>query len=188
MSWASIYWDLDHIVQAAREAMESAYAAEAALSHALTISHLPAAVPIAEDLNAQADNISNVDPLRIAEIVLSIEKPADAAIGEKVEDHSGAPIDSLEVSLRRSSLESKTLAADTSNFQPRSPWTPEIEAALREFLRPLSISLRYEYRFPDTLDEKRSIETINSLFRQRAHREDLETLKRAARLSSQKKC
>ena len=30
MSWASIYWDLDHIVQAAREAMEAAYALDPA--------------------------------------------------------------------------------------------------------------------------------------------------------------
>jgi hypothetical protein len=176
MSWASIYWDLDYIVQAARAAMESAYSVE--LAAQLTMSDPASAAPLTE--KSMVENLStnlsgsnaNVDPLKIAETALSIGKPASVKPDQEIIKPKAA--DSLEVSLSKSSLAAKPLAGNKASVQVRSPWTTEIEAALREFLRPLSINLRYEYRFADTLDEKRSIATMNSLFKQRVKPDDIE--------------
>lgn len=167
MSWASIYWDLDHIVQAAREAMESAYAAEMAARS------IPAEKPLVPDLNAEvADMPGKADPLKSVEAVLttaisSVESPVNQLNHASLEK---AP-DVLEPSLTESLIKARVLENQVP-IQPRSPWTNEIEAALREFLRPLSVNLRYEYRFPDVLDEKRSIAAMNRLFKQPVRSDD----------------
>lgn len=167
MSWASIYWDLEHIVQSAREAMESAYAAElAARDKPSPAAGPPSGASVIENLGAQlpvVPGIANVDPIKTAEAALAIgQKPtSDPAKLPAFE----MPAESLEVSVVKSSLAAKTpLPVNQPATQPRSLWTAEFEAALREFLRPLSVNLRYEYRYPDTLDEKRTIAAMNSLF------------------------
>lgn len=184
MSWASVYWDLDHIVQAARQAMESAYAVEMAAQSMLVVVPNPTPVfpppekSVVGNLNAHFSGIAhaaNVDPLKTVETALSIGKPAGVNPGHEIKN---APppekaSDSLEASLNKSLLTAKMPTDSQTNVPMRSRWTPEIEAALREFMRPLSINLRYEYRFPDTLDEKRSIAAINSLFKQPAKPEDV---------------
>ncbi|NOT46938.1 MAG: hypothetical protein HOP17_04210 [Acidobacteria bacterium] len=173
MSWASIYWDLDHIVQAAREAMESAFAAESATSpRAISPSDpIPSVAlaenPITSDLNAQFAGIpvnANADALKSVEALLN---SGTSSTAPAVEQFKTSP-DGLEPSLNESLLKARALNTlnNQADIPPRSPWTAEIEAALREFLRPLSVDLRYEYRLPDALDENRSMAALNSLFKQ----------------------
>lgn len=186
MSWASIYWDLHHIVQAAREAMEAAYCGDMASQFDTpTISNATPASPslttdavVIANLNLQvsgAPAMANVDPLRTAEIVLSIAKPTSLAPSQEIKTPAvEEPAESIEVSLSKSSIVAKMTNVDQPGITFRSPWTAEIEAALREFLRPLSVDLRYEYRFADVLDEKRSIAAINGLFKQPAKPEHVQ--------------
>jgi hypothetical protein len=153
MSWASVYWDLEHIIHAARLAIEAAYALEQA-AHAnapLSDPIRPQEISARRDLDALSAGV-NV-PLEISVLTGAAE--------------------SIEVSLSKASLAAKALTEDKSAVQVRNLWTPEIEAALRDFLRPLSVNLRYEYRFPDTLDEKRSIAAMNSLFRHRPKSDEI---------------
>lgn len=164
MSWASVYWDLEHIIQAARLAMEAAIDESAGPGQP---GSAPATatledVEIRRSVNADGTTAAN------AEVTISISvEPAAAGMAAPQE------ID-LAVSLTRSSITAKPIVDEPAVVQPRSLWTPEIEAALREFLRPLSANLQYEYRLPDTLDEKRSIAALNSLFRLRPKASDTE--------------
>lgn len=166
MSWASVYWDLDHIVRAAREAMEAAYASDQSVP-AVSLNPAPE-ISVVENLGPQDRAASGADP-GIAEITISITADPAPAAG------SGPPPEiELEVSLVKSSLTAKPITEETASVQLRTLWTPEIEAALREFLRPLSVNLRYEYRVRDAFDEQRSIATLNSLFRQRPKTDEID--------------
>lgn len=170
MSWASIYWDLDHIVQAAREAMELAYAEE-------TAARLPT-VPVPAEVSSSPKSVLTpditADPLKIVEAEL-FEKPSASAetVPEITISTPTGMCDRLDPSLNQSLIKAKVLD-NQAGIRPVSPWTAEIEAALREFLRPLSVNLRYEYRFPDSMNEKRSIDAMNSLFQHRFKAEDAE--------------
>lgn len=170
MSWASVYWDLEYIVKSARDAMEAAFAADTA-----NAAPGPDAVhvsPPLEDPLTHADTSATAAfdaPLPEPEIAIPAAVKSDVEVTDQPKEK--AP-ENLQISLTKTALASKPLVVENIPAPIRSLWTPEIEAALREFLRPLSVELRYEYRYSDVLDEKRSIATMNSLFRNRPRTDD----------------
>lgn len=175
MSWATTFWNLEYIVDSARRAMEAAYFAE-------------------HEAFAQADesvlNSPNANPLETSGMESDVPgdalKMMESALASNASPQPPARaakdlLENLAVAMKKESLTTKQPMRGSANTELSSPWTPEIEAALRSFLRPLSMNLRHEYGFSDAFNEMRSIEAMNSLFKQPAKPDDAETRDLSAR-------
>lgn len=165
---AATFWNLEYIVDSARRAMEAAYLAEQepAEQTGTVGKPLDASTKTLESSSIKSD-VSDGDPLKIMQSALipsASLQPSDRAAGDA--------LDNLTVAMRKESLTSKQPTQAQASARPTSPWTSEIEAALRALLRPLSMNLRYEYAFSDMLNEKSSIDAMNSLFKQPAKPDD----------------
>lgn len=146
MSWATTFWDIEHLVESSRRAMEAAYI---------------------------ADNEATFNaPSAVEDEAVAAMKLMESSITSAKSMAAGDPLENLSASMKKLSLTDKQPTQPVSAAKLTSPWTSEIEAALRAFLRPFSMHLRYEYQFSDMLDEKTSIETMNSLLKLPAKPDD----------------
>ena len=166
MSWATTFWDLEYIVDSTRRAMEACYFAEDKTAFAASIIDTPG-------VEGQVAN-----PVEMLEPALTTDTPGKPACD---------PLGDLAASMKKQSLADKP-TQPVSAAKQSSPWTSEIEAALRAFLKPLSMNVRYDYQFSDMLDEKTSIATMNRLFKQPARPDDGDTRDISLRDEIRRKC
>ena len=142
MSLISMYWNLDYIVETARRTMEAAFE--------LDMLEMNPATPTPAPQPSSGTSL-NADPIANLMSKLPMDPRAQLSGSSLISNSPPAPA----AAQPKSSVE--TPAATTEQVKPKSPWTPEIEAALREFLRPLSVDMRSQYAFPDAVSENLSV-------------------------------
>lgn len=142
MSLISMYWNLDYIVETARRTMEAAFELEMVEMEPAT----PPSTP-----QPSSGTSPNADPIADLMSKLPMDPRAQLSGSSLIGTPPPAPV----AAQPKPSVE-PPLAA-TEQVKPKSPWTPEIEAALREFLRPLSVDMCSQYSFPDAVSENLSV-------------------------------